>query len=87
LAPPFVAVAVKITGVPAHIAPEGDDVILTEAIEFGVIAITIGLDTAVTPEAQGELDVIIHFTVSLLTKAELVKTGELVPAFIPFTSH
>jgi hypothetical protein len=44
--PPFVGVAVKVTLVPAHIAPEGDAVMLTEGVKD---ELTVILEVAEQP--------------------------------------
>ena len=85
--PPLVGVAVKVTEVPAQIAPGGLAVIFTAGVRIGFTNIIILLEVAVTGETQFALEVMITFTISPLTKVLLVYTGEFVPTFIPLTFH
>ena len=58
--PPFVGVAVKVTLVPEHIAPEGFAAILTLAGKLEFTIIVIVFDVAGEPVTQVAFDVIIH---------------------------
>ena len=83
----MVGVAVKITDVPAQIAPDGDADILTLAGSIGFTVIVIWLEVAGFPDAQVKDDVITTVTASLLARAVLVKVGLFVPTFDPLTFH
>ena len=72
-------VAVKVTELPAQIAPEGDAAILTLAGNTGFTVIVIGLEVAGFPDAQVKDDVITTVTASLLARVVLVKVGLFVP--------
>jgi hypothetical protein len=54
----LVGVAVNVTEVPAQIAPEGIDAILTLTGRFGLTVITIAFDVAGLPVAQVAVEVI-----------------------------
>jgi hypothetical protein len=56
--PPFVGLAVKVTEVPAQIAPDGETEILTLAGNNGFTVIVIILEVAGLPVAQVAVDVI-----------------------------
>ena len=56
--PPLVGVAVKVTEVPAQIAPNGEADILTLAANNGFTVIVIVLEVAGLPVAQVAVDVI-----------------------------
>ena len=85
MVPPFVGVAVNVTLLPEQIEVD-DALIATDGVtELEVIVIV--LLVAVAGEAQAALDVMITVTWSLLLRVLLVKFGELVPAFTPFTCH
>ena len=56
--PPLAGVAVKVTDVPAHIAPDGDAAILKLGVSTGLTDIVTVLEVAVTGLAQVALDVI-----------------------------
>ena len=62
MVPPLVGVAVKVTLVPAHTAPDGLAATLTEGTTVG-LTVTAILDVAVTGLAQVALLVIVHTTV------------------------
>ena len=55
--PPLVGVAVKVTDVPAQIAPDGDAAILTPAVNIGLTVIVTILEVAGLPVAHARLDV------------------------------
>ena len=77
----MVGVAVKVTEVPAQIAPAGEATILTLTGRDGLTAIVIGFEVAGLPDAQVALEVIATVTTSLLESVVDVKFGLLVPAF------
>ena len=85
--PPFTGTAVKVTDVPAHIGPNGTDVIVTDAEVLGVTDTTIGFDITDVPAAQPELGVSIQVIVSLLINEALVNTAAFVPTVFPFKSQ
>jgi len=85
--PPFVGVAVKVTEVPAQIAPGGLAVIFTAGVRFGFTNIVILLEVAVAGETQFALEVRITFTISPLTREAELYVAAFVPTFIPFTFH
>jgi hypothetical protein len=53
----LVGVAVKVTEVPAHIAPEGTAAMLTLAVNTGLTVIAIVFDVAGLPDAHIRLEV------------------------------
>jgi hypothetical protein len=65
----LVGVAVKVTEVPAQIAPEGTAAILTLAGRFGLTTIVTVFDVAGLPVAQVAFDVITTVIASPLIKA------------------
>ena len=67
----MVGVAVNVTEVPAHIAPDGNEEIITAGVTVGVTVIVIMLDVAVTGLAHVALDVITQVTTSLLASVLL----------------
>ena len=70
MVPPLVGVAVKVTEVPAQIAPEGTAAILTLAGSFGLTTIVTVFDVAGEPVRHGEaFEVITTVIASPLTKA------------------
>ena len=80
-------VAVKVTELPAQIAPEGDAAILTLAGNTGFTVIVIGLEVAGFPDAQVKDDVITTVITLLLASVVVVKLGLFVPTFDPLTFH
>jgi hypothetical protein len=80
-------VAVKVTELPAQIAPGGDADIFTLAGSTGFTVMVIGLDVAGFPETQVKDDVITTVTTSLFARVVLVKVGLFVPRFDPLTFH
>jgi hypothetical protein len=80
-------VAVKVTELPAQIAPEGDPDILTLTGSIGLTVIVIGLDVAGLPDTQVKDDVKATVTKSLLARVVLVNVGLFVPRFDPLTFH
>jgi hypothetical protein len=67
--PPLVGVAVKVTEVPAQIAPEGTAAMLTLAVNTGLTVIVMPLEVAGDPAKQGvALEVISTVITSLLAK-------------------
>jgi hypothetical protein len=86
--PPFVGVAVKVTLVPAHIAPEGDAVMLTEGVTEAATLTVVPAEVAVVGDTQVALEVKTTVTTSPLFKVELVKVEAVAPAtFTPLTCH
>ena len=79
--------AVKVTELPAQIAPEGEADILTLAGSIGFTVIVIGLEVAGFPDTQVKEDVITTVTISLLASVGVVKFGLFVPRFDPLTFH
>ena len=86
VAPPFVGLAVNVTGVPGQIVV-ADAATVTDGIGAGVTVIGIAVLVAVSGDAQVALDVITTVTLSLLLKVVDEKTGLFVPTFTPFTFH
>jgi hypothetical protein len=80
-------VAVKVTELPAQIAPEGDADIPTLAGSTEFTVIVIGLEVVGFPDTQVKDDVIITVTTSLLASVLVVKFGLFVPRFEPLTFH
>jgi hypothetical protein len=79
--------AVKVTELPAQIAPEGEADIVTLAGSTEFTVIVIGLEVAGFPDTQVKEDVIITVTTSLFARLVLVKAGLFVPTFEPFICH
>jgi hypothetical protein len=84
--PPLVGVAVKVTEVPAQIAPEGTAAMLTLAGSGGFTVMVISLDVAGLPETHVSLEVISTVILSpSATEAEVyvnpVSPGMLTPPF------
>ena len=80
-------VAMKLTLVPVHIAPEGNAVIFTDGVTIGLTVIVIALEVAVVDVKQlAPVIVITHVTVLLLANDGVVKILD-VPfcTLIPFT--
>jgi hypothetical protein len=63
--PPFVGVAVKVTGVPEQIAPAGTAAILTLAGGLAFTVIVIPGDVAGLPDTQDAFEVSTHVITSL----------------------
>ena len=63
----MVGVAVKVTDVPAQMAPEGTAAIVTLAGRFGFTTILIGFDVAGLPVAQVAFEVITTVIISPFT--------------------
>jgi len=80
-----VGVAVNVTDVPEQIEVEEALMDTNGTTEPEVIV--IALLAAVDGVAQAALDVMITVTWSLLLREFVIKFGELVPAFTPFTCH
>ena len=53
----------------------------------GLVLMVMALEVAVEVDVQLAFEVMITFTWSPLASEPLVKVGELVPAFDPFTCH
>ena len=68
--PPLVGVAVNVTLVPAQIVPDGEEVILTEAVTRGFTVIVMGADVAGEPVAQLKLEVMDTVITSPLLRVE-----------------
>jgi hypothetical protein len=64
--PPFAAVAVKVTDVPAQIAPAGTAAMLTLAVTTVLTIIVIEFDVAGFPVGHVTFEVNTHVTTSLL---------------------
>ena len=77
----------KVTELPAQIAPEGEADILTLAGSTGFTVIVIRLEVAGFPDTQVKEDVITTVTTSLLASVVVVKVGLSVPRFDPLTFH
>ena len=77
----------KVTELPAQIAPGEDADILTLTGSTGFTVIVIGLEVAGLPDTQVKADVITTVTTSLSASVVLVKVGLFVPRFDPFTFH
>jgi hypothetical protein len=87
-APPLVGVAVKVTLVPAQIAPDGTAAALTLAVTFGLTVIVIPDDVAGEPETHAAFEVISTVTTSLLAKVVVVNVEAVSPETgEPLTDH
>ena len=80
-------VAVNVTLVPAHIAPDGTEEMVTLAAIEEFTDIVIVFDVAGLPVTPARLDVIIQVTVCPLVNENVVKVALFVPALVPFTCH
>jgi hypothetical protein len=78
---------VKVTELPAQIAPEGEADILTLAGNTGFTVCVIVLDVAGFPDTQVKEDVITTVTTSLFASVLVVKAVLFVPRFDPLTFH
>jgi hypothetical protein len=85
--PPFTVVAVNVTGVPSHIGPAGETVILTEGTAVGVILATITFESAEGGDGQVADDVISTLTISPFVSEEVVNVGVFPPVGFPLISH
>ena len=85
--PPLTGVAVKVTELPAQIAPGGEADILTLTGSTGFTVIVTGLEVAGFPETHVKEDVITTVTTSLFASVLVVKFGLFVPRFEPLTFH
>ena len=77
----------KVTELPAQIAPCGDTDILTLAGSTGFTVMVIGFEVAGFPDTHVKEDVITTVTTSLLASVLVVKAGLFVPRFEPLTFH
>ena len=77
----------KVTLVPAHIAPEGAAAMLTLTGRLGLTVMVIVFDVAGFPVGQVALEVRIHLTTSVFARVVLVNVVLLDPEFTPFTCH
>jgi hypothetical protein len=84
--PPFVGVAVKVTGVPEQIAPEGEAAMLTPAGNRGFTTIVTPAEVAGLPVAHVAFEVRTQVMTSPLTGIKLY-VELLVPALMPLTFH
>ena len=81
--PPLVGVAVKVTLVPAQIAPDGTAAMLTLAGKLGFTVMVIVLEVAGLPVKHGvALEVIITFIASVFTNVVVVKVEPVAPAIL-----
>jgi hypothetical protein len=85
--PPFVGVAVKVTDVPAHIAPEGTAAILTLTGRIGLTVIVIPLEVTGLPDVHPSEDVITTVTTLPLARPEVVYVESPPPTLFPFNFH
>lgn len=85
-APALVTVAVKVTGVPAHIAFDAVAIVMVGET-FALTVMTTLFEVAEVAVAQLALLVKTQVTVALLAKVELVKVALFVPALVPLTFH
>jgi hypothetical protein len=84
--PPLVAVAVKVTGVPAQAGFWSAD-ITTLAATLGVMFIVTAFDVAGELVAHPSDEVIATVTISPVESVLLVKVSLFVPTLEPFTFH
>ena len=82
----MVAVAVKLTAVPAHTAPDAL-VILTVGVTSADTDMVMILDPTVSGTAQLADDTSLHDTVLPVLRLLVVYVAPLVPALIPFTNQ
>ena len=62
MAPPLVGVALKVTDVPAQMAPEGVAAMAALTVKFGLTVIVTISEVAGLPDVQVSLEVRIHLT-------------------------
>ena len=80
--------AVNVTPVPAHIAPEGLAARSILTGKFGFTVMLIALEVAGFPERQlPALEVRIHVTTSVLARVVLVYVVLFVPTLPPLSCH
>lgn len=84
--PPFTAVAVNVTGIPAQIML-GDETMVIDGATVGVTVMVISLLVTVAGTAQVAFDVSTQLTIALLLKDAEVNVLLLPPAFAPLTIH
>ena len=80
-------VAVNVTLVPEHIAPEGLAAMLTLAAGIATVMDTVLEVTVGLPERQTALDVITQSTASPFVQEAFVYVALFVPAFPPLSFH
>jgi hypothetical protein len=85
--PPFVGVAVNITDVPEHMAPDGDAEIVTAAATVGFTVIVIALEVAGLPDEHVKLEVITTVTIFPFASVDDVYVLPLVPTLAPLSFH
>jgi hypothetical protein len=86
--PPFAGVAVKVTDVPAHMAPEGEAAMVTPGVTVAVTVIVTGALVAVGVVVHVALLVMITLTWSLFTSVVVVNVAAVCPGtVIPLTCH
>jgi len=87
VAPPLVALAVKVTACPAHVGllPEVKEV-ETAGVTLGLMVTVVLFDVAVDGLAHPRFEVRIQVTTAPLVN-ELEEKVLPVPAFVPFTCH
>jgi hypothetical protein len=84
--PPFVGVAINVTLAPEQIEVELAAMV-TEGVTTALTVIVTWLLVTVAGVAQAALLVITTVTISLFTRAVVVKALLFVPVFTPFTFH
>jgi hypothetical protein len=82
-----VGVAVKVTGVPEHIAPDGRAAMETLTGRCGFTSIVIVFEVAGFPVIHVSDEVITTWTLSLFPRADDEKVGLFDPTFPPLTFH
>ena len=83
----MVGVAVKVTLVPAQIAPEGTAAMPTLTGKLGLTVMVIAFEVAGFPVGQVAFEVRMHLTTSLFASVVIVNAELLLPEFTPFTCH
>lgn len=79
--------AVKVTGVPEQMDPEGEVTKAIAGVTFAVTVMVTELDVAGLPATHGKFEVITQVTISLLLNPDEVKVGLFVPTGLPFILH
>ena len=79
--------AVKVTDVPAHMAPAGMAEMLTLAGRLGLTVMVTAFDVAGLPITQLALEVNTQVTMSLLANVLLVYVALLGPTTVPLSFH
>jgi hypothetical protein len=84
--PPLVAVAVKVTEVPAQIVVVGVEMV-TDGADDAVTVMVIAFEVAVVGDAHDAVEVMTHVTTCPLVSVLVVYVGLFVPTLVVPTFH